>query len=136
MYPRKIYMLLFIAASFIIDKTGNYSKGYINKWMDKQTMIYPNSWIPLRNKMNDWYIQYLGRISKHYIGQKNLDTKQYIMYSCLYLKFWKSKTNLQWPKADPKIQNYIFLVVFKGQTDSSFSKQHSVAPWATARFSW
>lgn len=56
MCPRKIYMLLFIAASFIIDKTGNYSKDDINKWMDKQTMIYPNSWIPLRNKQNEWLV--------------------------------------------------------------------------------
>lgn len=32
-----------LATLFIIDKTENYPKCHLNKWMDKQIMIYPLS---------------------------------------------------------------------------------------------
>lgn len=62
-----------------------------NWWMDKLTVIYPYSGILLSNKKEGTISTQNGmhESQMHYAKWKKPHSKSYIVYVCVYMKFWK-----------------------------------------------
>lgn len=64
---------------------------FINIRMDKEIVVYLYAGTPLGNKkdlITDTYIN-MDNSCRYYVDQKKADTKEYILYDSIFMKFKK-----------------------------------------------
>lgn len=70
---------------------------FTNRWMDKQTVVYPYTGILFSNK-KEWIYDICGNLDKfhnNYAKWKKLDKKEYRLYDSIYIKLNSSSTTVQ-----------------------------------------
>ena len=72
---------MFIAALFAIAKRWSYPSISLNRWMDKQNVVYTYNGIlfSLKKEQHGW-------TPKHCAGWKKLDKKGHVLYDSIYRK--------------------------------------------------